>query len=153
MSAIVLNFFALQAIPSAFLFNGVKQTGEMTILSYSGVRLSATQTFSFSLFLLRLHCALPVLLLVVAAPAARAGANDLVSSWRSVTPWAAPGVERLGRRGRVLVDGALLRERPRGGPRGDARELDGQAPQVASKRIQSSQAPAPARCSQIASVA
>ena len=31
--------------------------------------MSATQTFSFSLFLLRLHSALPVLLLVVAAQA------------------------------------------------------------------------------------
>ena len=46
--------------------------------------MSATQTFSFSLFLLRLHCALPVLLLVVAALAARAGADDLASDARAL---------------------------------------------------------------------
>ena len=43
MNVIVLNFFILQVIPSAFLFNGVKQTCEMTILSYGGLRLSATR--------------------------------------------------------------------------------------------------------------
>ena len=44
-----LNFIVLHAIPYTFTSNDVKQTYEMTMLPYSGARLSATQTFLFFL--------------------------------------------------------------------------------------------------------
>ena len=123
-----------------------KQTGEITILPYGEVRLSVTQTFSFSCAsILRSPCSCS------SSRRWRRGRGPTTSrathgrSSRSVTLWGGawrgtPRTSQARARGRGSpARTATWRccgssgDALRGSPRGDARELDGQAPQVANK--------------------